>query len=121
MIATWEAEAGYYFGVSWYRDKNYGTDADRARMDGGTLWLNKSGNTRFLKDRNFSGSFDSSGNYRFETVIEVEPGNYTVSNSSSKTVKIGGYWHEHSHDPKADNDRHTRITATKGYATVTVS
>ncbi|MFB6514937.1 hypothetical protein ACFCW4_31140 [Streptomyces virginiae] len=119
LIATWEAEPEYYWLGSYYPENR----GNPYRVSfSGVLWLKKQGEINFLRHADFSGTVDSTGRFRFDTVFaDLKAGTYELS-VSSNTKKTGGYWYGNQglemNDP--DKERCTRLTVSKAYATHTL-
>ncbi|MGW5068987.1 hypothetical protein ACWEQJ_23205 [Streptomyces cyaneofuscatus] len=117
LIATWDATAQYYWGAAHYRD-------GKAWIQG-TLWLNKEGSKLFLQHADFHESCDSKGNLHIEVLFpDLEPGTYILTNSSSKTIKTGGYWAgsnlSYNRDDDDDHNFWSRVECSKGKVTITL-
>ncbi|QDQ15195.1 hypothetical protein [Streptomyces spectabilis] len=121
LIATVDMTAEYYWGFWWYRDS--GSSYSKPHMSSSTLWIRKPGDKNFARHADFAGGrFDSSGKFRTDVLITgLEPGTYEIGLSSSKSVKIGGYWWiEHHFKVKTDREYYTQIELTKSATTITV-
>ncbi|WP_329274096.1 hypothetical protein [Streptomyces sp. NBC_00691] len=117
LILRWDANAEYFWGVSWYDERPVFNSPSRAFVTGYT-WLNGP-DGQILDTPGFSGSFNDSGRYFAEHVIhDPAPGTYTFA-LSGKTEKTRGYWTD-PYDGHNDSTFYARVTCSATRAKLTV-
>ncbi|MFD9454166.1 hypothetical protein ACFWBC_13895 [Streptomyces sp. NPDC059985] len=122
LIASWDAEAGYYYGFSYHPETS--TSLWKVKINSGTLRLKKQGDVQFLRNADFHGSVDSSGRFRTDLVFDdLEPGTYELYLSSG-TKKTGGWWYGGNNisagGDNTDKERWTRLDCSRASVTLTI-